>query len=123
MRAAATLLVIVPCATVMAGACAPVGPDYARPPVLTPTQYRFVDGVEQAESLADAPWWHVFDDPALQALIREAIANNLDLRSAIARLERARAQAGVARSLLYPQVDGVADHSVRQNFGEETSDE
>ena len=37
-------------------------------------------GPGQAESLADVPWFQVFDDPTLQALIREAIANNLDLR-------------------------------------------
>jgi outer membrane protein, multidrug efflux system len=114
---ARSLLAIVPCAAVMVGACSPVGPDYARPPVVTPTQYRFIEGTEQAESLADAPWWQVFDDPVLQALVREAIANNLDLRSAMARLDRARAQAGVARSLLYPQIDAAAEPTVRQNFG------
>ena len=62
----------------------------------------------QAQSLADAPWFQVFDDPALQALIREAIANNLDLQIAVARVEEARARAGIAKSFLYPQVDGVA---------------
>ena len=38
--------------------------------------------------------------------IREAIANNLDLRVAVARVEEARARAGIAKSFLYPQVDG-----------------
>ena len=71
-------------------------------------------GPAQAESLADMPWLRVFDDPALQALIREAIANNLDLRVAVARVEEARARAGIAKSYLYPQVDGVASYGVRQ---------
>ncbi len=45
-------------------------------------QYRFAEATAQAQSLADAPWFQVFDDPTLQALIRDAIANNLDLRVA-----------------------------------------
>jgi multidrug efflux system outer membrane protein len=56
----------------------------------------------------------VFDDATLQGLIREAIANNLDLQAAVARVEAARAQAGIAKSFLYPQVDGVAGYNVRQ---------
>jgi len=95
------------------GACAAVGPNYNRPQVPVPAEYRFVDGA-QAQSLADTPWWQVFDDPALQALIREALGNNLDLRVAAARVEEARARAGIAKSYLYPQVDGVASYSVRQ---------
>jgi len=83
----------------------------------TPPQYRFTDGTTEAESLADLPWWQVFDDPALQALVREAIANNLDLRAALARVERARAHAGIAKSFLYPQVDGTATYTARQNAG------
>ena len=56
----------------------------------------------------------VFEDPTLQALIREALANNLDLQLAVARVEEARARAGIAKSFLYPQVDGVASYGVRQ---------
>lgn len=91
-----------------------LGPAYQRPQMPAPAQYRFVDGPAQAESMADMKWWQVFDDPALQSLIREAIANNLDLRVAAARVEEARARAGIAKSFLYPQVDGVAGYSIRQ---------
>jgi multidrug efflux system outer membrane protein len=94
--------------------CAPVGPNYARPEMPNPPQYRFVEGAQQAETLADAPWFQVFEDQALQGLIKEAIANNLDLRMAVARVEESRARAGIARSFLYPQVDGVATYGVRQ---------
>lgn len=108
--------------SILAG-CAPVGPRYARPQVPVPPQYRFVEGAAQGESLADAPWWQVFDDPTLQALIREAVANNLDLRAAAARVEQARAQAGIAKSFLYPQVDGTADYTLQQNPGATDGDE
>ena len=100
------------CASIPLAGCA-VGPNYERPKLPTPPEYRFVEAPAQAQSLADAPWFQVFDDPALQALIREAIANNLDLRVALAHVEEARARAGIAKSYLYPQVDGSAAYGVR----------
>lgn len=99
------------CAATLSAGCL-VGPNYMRPQMPTPQQFRFVEGA-QAESLADAPWFQVFDDPALQALIKDAIASNLDLRAAVARVEEMRARAGIAKSYLYPQVDGVASYRVR----------
>ena len=57
-----------------------VGPNYARPRDAGARRSSDSSRAAQAESLADAPWWQVFDDPALQGLIKEAIANNLDLR-------------------------------------------
>jgi multidrug efflux system outer membrane protein len=94
-----------------------VGPNYARPAMNPPPQYRFAADQTQAASLADAPWWQVFDDPVLQALIRDAIASNLDLRAAAARVEIARAQAGIAKSFFYPQIEGAADYTFRQTVG------
>jgi outer membrane protein, multidrug efflux system len=105
----------------IAAGCA-VGPNYARPELPTPPLYRALDSTVQAASLADAPWWQVFDDQQLQALIRDAIASNLDLRAAIARVEEARARAGIARSFLYPQVDGVATYAVRGASTAESDD-
>jgi outer membrane protein, multidrug efflux system len=97
----------------MLGGCT-VGANYARPQMPIPAEHRFVQNTSQAASLADAPWFQVFDDPMLQALIKEALANNLDLQAAVARVEEARARAGIARSFLYPQVEGVANYTVRQ---------
>ncbi|HEX7769672.1 MAG TPA: TolC family protein, partial [Dokdonella sp.] len=47
-------------------------------------------------------WWTAFDDPRLTALVEEAIAHNLDVASAFARVELARSQVLLARSYLYP---------------------
>jgi multidrug efflux system outer membrane protein len=80
----------------------------------TPALYRSAEATAEAQSMADLPWWQVFDDPTLQGLIREALTNNLDLRVAVARVEEARARAGIAKSFLYPQVDGVASYTLRQ---------
>jgi len=109
-------------ASVALAGCA-VGPNYERPKLPTPPEYRFVQAPAQAQSLADAPWFQVFDDPALQALIREAIASNLDLRVALAHVEEARARAGIAKSYLYPQVDASASYSARGASSTEQSDD
>ena len=50
-----------------------LGPDYSRPPVLIPDNYRGVVGAPVAESFADLPWFEVFRDPILQELVREAL--------------------------------------------------
>jgi len=50
-------------------------------------------------------WWTAFEDPVLTALIDEALANNLDLKSTLARIELARAQVLLAQSSLYPSVN------------------
>ncbi len=92
-----------------------VGPDYARPTTLTPDGYR--DGPETADaaSLADKPWWEVFNDATLVALIDEALQNNYDLRVAVARIEQARAIQVQVKSPLYPQLDYGGDSGRGRN--------
>jgi multidrug efflux system outer membrane protein len=58
----------------------------------------------QAASLADLKWFEVFRDPQLQALIKASLAQNYDLRDAVARVDEARANLGITRSNQYPQV-------------------
>jgi multidrug efflux system outer membrane protein len=79
-----------------------------------PAVYRDAGDAQARETLADIPWWQVFQDEALQALIRDAIAHNYDLRVAIARVQEARALARVARSFLYPDVGISAFSGVNQ---------
>ena len=91
-----------------------LGPDYLRPNLLIPNNHRGTVTPPQAESLADIPWWELFNDPVLQQLTREALANNYDLREAAARVEEARAQVGVVRSFLYPQLSANAGGRAEQ---------
>lgn len=90
-------------ALALASACA-VGPNYVRPPVTAPEENRGQVAPLDAASIADLPWWEVFDDPVLQELILESLTANYDLKSAVARVEQARAQVGVAQSPFYPQI-------------------
>ena len=91
-----------------------MGPDYLRPKILIPDNHRGVVGAPAAESLADLPWWELFRDPVLQELTRESLQYNFDLRIAAARVEQARAQIGITRSFLFPQVNFNASGSVQQ---------
>ena len=117
MRARVWLLTLVSTQALCLSGCLSVGPDYGRPDLTPPAQYRFVETSTQAATLTDLHWWEVFDDPALQALIRDAIANNLDLQAAVARMDIARAQAGIAKAPYYPQIDGTLSGSVRKSSG------
>src|SRR4029453_12884209 len=71
-----------------------VGPDYQRPEVAPPGEFRSQIGPADASSFADLPWWDVYSDPALQALVNEGLENNYDLAIAAARIEQARALVG-----------------------------
>ena len=85
------------------GGCA-VGPAYHRPPVDAPAGFRGAPPSPSTNSLADLPWWRVFEDPALQDLIETALTNNYDLRIALARVEQARSIEIQGRSGFFPQV-------------------
>ena len=87
-----------------------VGPNYERPLTELPERFRGQADSNNPASVADLPWWEVFGDPALQRLVREALENNYDVKTAIARVQQFRAQVGVAASDLYPHVgyDGAA---------------
>jgi outer membrane protein, multidrug efflux system len=87
---------------VMLGGCV-MGPDFKRPAISSPTTFRGQPVVEQT-SFADQGWWDVYSDPFLNALIKEALKNNYDLKTAIARAKEAEAYRGVARSAYFPTV-------------------
>lgn len=61
-----------------------------------------------AEGFVTDGWLHEFSDPALDAYVKEALANNIDLQSAAARVEQARHLVTVAGGALYPAVSAVA---------------
>ncbi len=90
-----------------------VGPKYKRPTLPTAPDF-YAEQQITASSEADLAWWDLFKDPVLQALIREALKNNYDLRVAFARVEEERALAGVTRSQYFPQVGYGASISGQQ---------
>src|SRR5216684_6874808 len=73
---------------------------YERPAVKTPDTFRGADPVAPTDqtSIGDLKWFEVFKDEELQKLVRTAMVQNYDLRAAVARINAARANLGLARS-------------------------
>ncbi|PWU05079.1 MAG: transporter [Terriglobia bacterium] len=90
-----------------------VGPNYRRPAVQTPASFRAPTPLPPGESssLADLKWFEVFKDERLQELERTALAQNYDLREAVARVDAARASLGITRSEQYPNLGAGAELS------------
>jgi multidrug efflux system outer membrane protein len=112
-----------------------VGPHYKRPTVDVPGTYRGstpatpatadakdqpvnakqVDTEPSSQSLGDAKWWEVFQDPQLQSLIRTALKNNYDVRIAAARVWQAQAQLGITRADQLPTLSAGGNIASQQN--------
>ncbi|HSZ63007.1 MAG TPA: efflux transporter outer membrane subunit [Terriglobales bacterium] len=91
-----------------------LGPKYKRPPVTVPDVYRGLApdaGPQTALSFGDEKWWTVFQDSQLQALIREALLQNYDLRIAAMHVLEAQAQLGIIRADQFPTITGGASTS------------
>jgi outer membrane protein, multidrug efflux system len=99
-----------------------VGPNYKRPDVSVPPDFRGRQADQPASpaSLGDVVWWEVFQDPALQSLIKTALADNYDVRIAAARILDARAQVTITRSFQFPDVTANASAPYVRTPGDRT---
>jgi multidrug efflux system outer membrane protein len=88
-----------------------VGPNYKRPALDVPGQYRgTAPNLPQQPAggpFGEMQWAAVYQDEALQALIKEALTNNYDIRIAASRIMQAEASLGVTRANQFPTLGGV----------------
>ena len=97
-----------------------------------PTQTELVDQALPNATRIPAAWqadWHTgavadnwlksFNDPVLDAIVAEAMANNLDLRQAADRMEIARQSVAVVGAQLLPQIGGQLGAKKTHDFGNE----
>src|SRR5687768_7634722 len=105
-----TLFLLVATLTPAFAALPSVGPDYTRPSLAAPATWRDKENsvawktAEPAEHFARGEWWKIYADSVLDDLQSRALAANQDLRAAAARVQQARAAAGLARSNYWPQL-------------------
>jgi multidrug efflux system outer membrane protein len=94
-----------------------MGPNYKRPAVDVPQEYRAPapQQATTASSLGNEQWWQVYQDPVLTQLIHTAIAQNYDLRIAATRVLEAQAQLGIVRANQFPSASVGADIYSQQN--------
>jgi outer membrane protein, multidrug efflux system len=95
-----------------------VGPNYKRPAVDVPPDYRGLPPEQTAKgdtrSLADEKWWEVFQDEQLKELLKTALQQNYDVRIAATRILQAQAQLGITRAGQFPTIAaGAAAENLR----------
>jgi NodT family efflux transporter outer membrane factor (OMF) lipoprotein len=94
-----------------------VGPNYQRPTIALTPDYRnpgHPAPAAPAVPLVMADWWAGFDDPALSRVVARALAGNLDIAQAQARLQQSRAQAKAAAAALLPAGEATASAAHEQ---------
>ena len=104
---ATKVTVVVGYLVMLCSGCA-VGPNYRKPAVPVPPEYRSVSpdqtGKSDVASFGDQKWWDAFQDEVLRDLIQTALKQNYDVRIAAARILEARAQLGITRADQLPSV-------------------
>ncbi len=88
-----------------------IGPNYKRPVVQTPAQYRQpvqVTAAPDKGTLADLAWANLFQDEIITGLVTTALRQSNNLEAATQRVLQARAQLGITRSQLAPQISASA---------------
>ena len=103
-------------ATVSISACVDLAPVYRRPAPPTPAAFPTGDAYAPTplETEVTGGWRDFFSDPRLERVIAQALANNRDLRLAVANVAQARAQYQVQRSTLFPPLSASAGASYGQ---------
>ena len=91
-----------------------MAPKYATPELPVPPTWPAGDAyLRQSEAaLPTYSYRDVFTDPRLRAVVDQALANNQDVRLALANIEAARAQYRIQRAELLPQVDATGSYRV-----------
>ncbi|MET3579346.1 NodT family efflux transporter outer membrane factor (OMF) lipoprotein [Mesorhizobium robiniae] len=91
-------------ATSLAGCV--VGPDYQKPTLAMPAMWSGQKSSKPVKPPQLSKWWQRLRDPQLNALVDEAIAGNLDVATAKAKIREARASYRQSAGTLFPSVDG-----------------
>lgn len=93
-------------AALTTGGCA-ASPDYHRPETKAAARGAFVTQANAFDPTAPLPdqWWRLYNDPALDALVAQALTANTDLRIAAANLAKARAALREAKAARLPTTD------------------
>ncbi|HEX6824888.1 MAG TPA: efflux transporter outer membrane subunit [Nitrospiraceae bacterium] len=97
-------------------ACA-MGPDYSRPNISASDSFRMAEEPKDLPSLANMPWWELYQDEELQRLIRIALEENKDLKRAVASIDEYQARLYTARMDFAPQLSATGNLPVAKLGG------
>jgi multidrug efflux system outer membrane protein len=110
------LALFAPLAAALLAGCIDLAPAYHRPAAPTPTTFPSGPAYPPPPAAAQpvVGWREFFSDPKLKAVIDQALANNRDLRLAVANIAEARAQYRVQRAALFPTINASASATLAQ---------
>ena len=94
-----------------------VGPDYSRIDIPVTESFRMAEEGADLPSLANMPWWELYQDEELQKLIRISLDENKDLERAVATVEEFEARLFIARTDFAPQMTATANGPVVRRGG------
>ena len=97
-------------------ACA-MGPNYSRPDIPTSESFRMAEEPKDLPSLANMPWWELYQDEELQRLIRIALEENKDLKRAVASIDEFQARLYTARMDFAPQLSATGNLPIARMGG------
>jgi len=106
--------------------CMSVGPDYVKPDTKAPDRWHstlkngLMSGSDSPQALT--AWWSELKDPALTGLINRAVANNLDVKEARARIREARARRNIRQAGQYPTVTAEGSATKSRTSGANGTD-
>ncbi|TPN88514.1 efflux transporter outer membrane subunit [Mesorhizobium sp. CU2] len=83
-----------------------VGPDYQKPLLAMPASWSGLKAGKPAKPAQLSKWWQRLRDPELNALVEEAVAGNLDVATARAKIREARASYRQSVGTFFPSADG-----------------
>jgi outer membrane protein, multidrug efflux system len=90
-----------------------LGPDYHRPCLDIPEAFHYE--IREAQDSLNLEWWTQFEDPVLEELILQALANNKDVKIAAANIENALGVLIQTRSQLFPQIGYTGSYNRFRN--------
>lgn len=99
--------------------CSPIGPDYERPALDLPDNWKSLPSAnpalwkqaEPADEIPKGKWWTAFGDETLNELVSKALDNNFTLKASLARLDQAIAQSEARGAALLPTITAGATAS------------
>lgn len=123
MRKQALMFTLAAAVSLTLAGCS-MAPRYERPaaPVADawPSGAAYDSAPPSETTAADVPWREFVRDEKLEKVIEQALANNRDLRSALANIQSARAQYRIQRADLFPRINGAVNATRSENFNQFT---
>ena len=104
MRNKYKIIVVIAVLSVLPVSCL-VGPKYHKPEEQSAENFhQGPANVDTLASVVNVKWFDLFNDEVLKGLITTGLENNYDMKIALARIERTRAELGYTKADLFPAI-------------------